>query len=268
MAFPYRKILCPVDFDDSSLSAVDTAAQIARQNDGVVSVLHVVPVIIQPTAMPVFVDMYKGQQEVAQAKLKEIAREHLTGVKYELLSPMGEPLPTVLKAERETCADLVVLATHGRRGFSHFFLGSVAELVVRESTCPVLTVRPIGQNKKCVGSWIIVDPVPAVPEEKLSGVYDRMLEGGFSSLPVVRDGAVLGVITDRDILRHSGHLDHIEVVNAMSEPLVTVSPTTTIREAARLLRKHELRALSVVENGKLAGVIAINDLLNALSSDE
>jgi nucleotide-binding universal stress UspA family protein/predicted transcriptional regulator len=268
MAFPYRKILCPIDFHDSSLNALDTAAQIARQNDGVVFVLHVVPMIIQPTAMPVFVDMYKGQQEVAQAALNEIAQKHLTRVKYELLSPMGEPLPTVLKAERDTCADLVVLATHGRRGFSHFFLGSVAELVVRESTCPVLIVRLKAENKDCVGSWMTVDPIAAATEEKLSAVYDRMLDRGFFCLPVVRDGIVLGVINDRDILIHSGHLDHTEVAKAMSKPLVTVSPSTMIREATHLLRKHQLRALPVVDNGKLAGIITTTDLLNALTTDE
>ena len=43
------------------------------------------------------------------------------------------------------------MATHGRRGFSRFFLGSVAEVVLRESSCPVLTIRAQASDKKNVG---------------------------------------------------------------------------------------------------------------------
>lgn len=45
-------------------------------------------------------------------------------------------------AQADISADLIVMATHGRTGISHFFVGSVAERVVRESGCPVLTIRP------------------------------------------------------------------------------------------------------------------------------
>ncbi len=62
MAAPYRKIMCPVDFDDSSLEALDAAARIARDNDGTLIVLHIVPMVIMPTGMPVYVDVYKGQE--------------------------------------------------------------------------------------------------------------------------------------------------------------------------------------------------------------
>ena len=132
MGFPYRKILCPIDFDENSLNALETATRFARQNDGVVVALHVVPLIIPPTGIPVYVDMYKGQEEVSRNKLDEIARKHLAGVKYELLTDMGDPAGIILRTERKTGADLVVMATHGRRGFARFFLGSVAELVLRD----------------------------------------------------------------------------------------------------------------------------------------
>ena len=79
MPFPYQRILCPIDFDDNSLAALDTAADLARRADGTVYVFHVVPMIVQPTAMPVYVDIYKSQEEVAWGRLKEIARSHLAG---------------------------------------------------------------------------------------------------------------------------------------------------------------------------------------------
>jgi nucleotide-binding universal stress UspA family protein len=83
MAQQFCRILCPVDFDDNSMEALDTAANLARENNGTVFVLHVVPMILTPTAMPVYVDLYKGQEETARAKLLEIAHKRLAGLKYE-----------------------------------------------------------------------------------------------------------------------------------------------------------------------------------------
>ena len=267
MAFPYRNILCPMDFDDNSIDALDTAAGLARQNDGTVVALHVVPMIIEPTGMPVYVDVYKGQEEAARTKLEEIARKHLAGVKYDLLTQMGDPASTILKTVRKVNADLVVMATHGRRGLSRFFLGSVAETVVREAACPVLTVREMHPQRHLVGAWMTRNPVSATPDEKLSSVEAKMIEGGFRCVPVVRGGALVGIVTDRDIRFHTGYLDHTEAFKAMSETLITVTPSTTIREAARLLRERKIGALPVVDDGKLVGVITTTDVLEALSAD-
>src|SRR5579862_7981764 len=77
MSLPYQRILCPIDFDDNSIAALGTAADLARRSDGTVYVLHVVPMIVQPTAMPVYVDIYKSQEETAWARLKDLARKDL-----------------------------------------------------------------------------------------------------------------------------------------------------------------------------------------------
>ena len=71
MSYPFRRILSPIDFDNNSLAALDVAAQIARDNDGTVLLLHVVPMVVAPTGMPIYVDIYKGQEEAAREKLKE-----------------------------------------------------------------------------------------------------------------------------------------------------------------------------------------------------
>ncbi|MDO8431020.1 MAG: universal stress protein [Candidatus Binatus sp.] len=268
MAFPFRNILCPVDFDDNSLEALDTAANIVRQNDGTLFVIHIVPMIVPPAGMVGYVDLYKGQEETARGKLEEIARKRLAGIKYELLTPVGEPAGAILNAERKTRADLVVMATHGRRGFSRFLLGSVAELVLRESTCPVLTVRYTAPQKYLVGSWITRNPVTAAPEEKLSSVHNKMLEGGFRCVPILKDGVPVGIVTDRDIRNHIGYLEHTEAFKAMSEALITVTPSTTVRDAARLLRERKIGALPVVEDGKLIGVITTTDVLDALTAED
>ena len=265
MAQQFRRILCPVDFDDNSMQALDTAANLARESDGTVYLLHVVPMIIAPTGMPVYVDLYRGQEEAARSKLLDIAHKRLAGVKYELLLHTGEPAGTILNAEKKTDADVVVMATHGRRGFKRFFLGSIAELVLRESVCPVLTVRCTPLQNDLVATWMTKNPVTATPHEKLEAIAAKMHAGGFRCVPVVCDGAPVGIITDRDVRQRTGLLDQIEAFKAMSEALVTVTPETDIREAARLLRERKIGALPVVEDGKLAGVITTGDVLEALT---
>ena len=141
MTLPYRKVLCPIDFDDNSMEALDAAVQIARQDNATLFVLHVVPMVVAP-GLPAYVEMLKTQEEAARGKLAEISRVRLGGLKHELMIRMGEVSREILQIEKRLGADLIVMATHGRKGLSRFLLGSVAEVVLREATCPVLTVHP------------------------------------------------------------------------------------------------------------------------------
>jgi universal stress protein A len=268
MAFPFRNILCPMDFDDSSMKALSLAAEVARQNDSTVLVLHVVPMIVAPARLAGYFDLYKSQEENARDKLAQIAHKQLAGLKYELLTQMGDPAAIILMAERRAGADLVVMATHGRRGFSRILLGSVAELVLRQSTCPVLTVRYSPPQKDLVSAWMTRNPVTAAPDEKLSSVHGKVLQGGFHCIPIVKDGIPVGIVTDRDVHAYTGHLDQTEASKVMSEALITVSSSATIREAARLLRERKIGALPVVEDGKLTGVITTTDVLGALIGED
>lgn len=86
-------------------------------------------------------DFYDSQVEAARGRLEECAQCVPSGVKRELAVEIGEPGALIIAAPQRLGADLVVMATHGRRGLKHLVLGSVAERVVRESTVPVLTVR-------------------------------------------------------------------------------------------------------------------------------
>ena len=81
-------------------------------------------------------------EQVAKEKLQEIAQKHLSGgIGYEILTRVGGAAEGILETAEAVGAELIVLATHGRTGVARFFLGSVAERVVRESSCPVLTIR-------------------------------------------------------------------------------------------------------------------------------
>ncbi len=267
MSFPYRRILVPVDFDAQAIAAVETAAQVVRQNDGTALLMHVVPMMIPPAGMPGYVDVYRGQEEIARQRLTEFAHRHLTGLKYELFVHVGEPAASILRAEKRLAADLIVMATHGRRGFSRVFLGSVAEMVLREAVCPVLTVHHGKLESRVVERWMTRNPVTVTLADKLTVAATRMSEGGFRSLPVVEGDKLVGIITDRDLRAHVGYHDHTEVKLAMTEPVLTIAPDTPVQEAARLLRERKIGALPVVEEGRLVGIVSTVDVLEALTAE-
>jgi acetoin utilization protein AcuB len=90
-----------------------------------------------------------------------------------------------------------------------------------------------------------------------------MQKGGFRRLPVISDGQVVGIITDRDIREHVGLLDRTEVKAAMSKKPITVIPATTVETAAQLLLKQKIGGLPVVEKNRLVGIITTSDILQA-----
>ena len=148
MAFPYKRILCPVDFDENSPHAVEEAGALARGANGRLCLLHVIQ--INPLATEGFAlgELYDSQEKYAREKLDQITRERLAGVDCEILIERGNAADVIVAMEKTAAPDLVVMATHGRRGFTRLVMGSVAERVVRESIAPVLTVRPGPVDKK------------------------------------------------------------------------------------------------------------------------
>jgi universal stress protein A len=138
----FSKILCPIDFDYSSTAALEIACELAEVRGATVHLLHVAKVPSQDMDVPVPFNSNPRWERAARAKLERIAHDRLEGkVPYQLHVISGTPDDDVVRMAHELDADLVVMATHGRKGLSHFILGSVAERVMREADCPVLTVR-------------------------------------------------------------------------------------------------------------------------------
>jgi nucleotide-binding universal stress UspA family protein len=147
MAHLFRRILCAVDFSPGTNLTIETARNIAEDNKGTVILLHVVPMPIEAIGQPLMIEPLAGAEDDARKRLNRIASETLTH-SYEILVVTGDPATSITEAARDQGADLIVMATHGRTGLSHFFLGSVAERVVRESSIPVMTVRaPIEKHR-------------------------------------------------------------------------------------------------------------------------
>jgi universal stress protein A len=135
----FDKILCPVDFDQNSVRALRVAAELAQERKSTLCLLHVVGVPPGPEVALPF-----GQMEiVARTKLARLAQRWIhRKTRYELDVTMGDPGGEVLRVAKRKRVNLIVMATHGRKGLRRLILGSVAERVVREAPCLVLTLRP------------------------------------------------------------------------------------------------------------------------------
>ncbi len=143
---PVTKILCPSDFSEPSLAAMDTAAELARHFKASLVVLHVVsPVPPVPSGQvvgPFDVDAYESELwEDSRQALKDLAQGRLGGIRAKLRIESGDPATRIVDIAADEKAGLIVIATHGQTGWRRLVFGSVAEKVVRLAACPVLTVR-------------------------------------------------------------------------------------------------------------------------------
>lgn len=108
---------------------------------------------------------------------------------------------------------------------------------------------------------VISEPITVEPEQSLREALAAMRLHNVSGVPVVKGSAPVGILTSRDI-RFEKNLDQ-PVSNLMTKELVTVKAGVPTDEARVLLHKHRIEKLLVVEDGKLAGLITIKDLLQA-----
>ena len=141
MAFPYRKILCPIDFDDNSLRGLEKAIEIGHYFRAAIVLVHVVPIVHVGDIGDIPALTYDEEQKAARARLGEIAQQKLANIEHQTVVHIGDVIGNILQAVGEFEPDVLVMATHGRTGLKHFLLGSVAEGVVRKASCPVLTIR-------------------------------------------------------------------------------------------------------------------------------
>ena len=149
MSYPFKKILCPVQLDDSEQVALDLASRLAKDMDATVYLMHVVPIL--PIDAPnVTITVHSQAADEASLRLQELAAKELAGLKSEIITRVagpGEVARTVLEVATELDTDLIVLKTHGRSGLAHLIMGSVAEQIVRRAHCPVLTLTSTAKER-------------------------------------------------------------------------------------------------------------------------
>ncbi len=141
--FQLKKILVPVDFSECASKALQYALPFARQFSATILVTHVIqPYIPIPEMTGVDVELIDAQMhEAAERELKVLCKSLPNDVSFEQVLRVGNAHLEIVKAAKELAADLIIVATHGRSGLAHVFLGSTAERVTRHAGCPVLVVR-------------------------------------------------------------------------------------------------------------------------------
>lgn len=143
-----KKILVATDFSEPSDAALLYGRNFARAYGAALHVLHVVDDVagrlpMSPDAMPnlgrVQMELEAGARRKIEDLLTDNDRRALRARTVLLTS--SRPAEMILSYARDEQIDLIIVGTHGRTGIAHFFMGSVAQHVVRLAPCPVLTVR-------------------------------------------------------------------------------------------------------------------------------
>lgn len=143
----YRRILVPVDGSATSQRALAEALRLGRQESAQLELVHVLGDVrlMEANSYINYAEIKEtmkssGKKILAQAQA--VSQQAGTPAEVQLLEANGERIASVIVEEaRRWPADLIVIGTHGRSGFSRVLFGSVAEGVVRTAHVPVLLIR-------------------------------------------------------------------------------------------------------------------------------
>jgi len=152
-----KRILWPTDANESALRALEAAIVLAKKFSAEIHALQVVeqvPRLAQagfagdPVTAIDFPLYEKHLVMAARENLHEtvVSMVH-EPIKSEIHVEMGSPKESILAFTKSHEIDMIIMATHGREGFSHFWLGSVAEAVIRQSSVPVLAI-PVKEKEQ------------------------------------------------------------------------------------------------------------------------
>jgi acetoin utilization protein AcuB len=130
------------------------------------------------------------------------------------------------------------------------------------------------KKQERVGDRMSSPSITVTSEDSLQSAIDLLAKHNIRELPVVENGSLIGIVTDRDLRQVSPsyplfrdqqeiqyHLRNIKVASAMTTDPLVVSPKTPLVEAAKLLHAYRIGSLPVVEKGKVVGIISVTDLL-------
>lgn len=156
------RILMPVDFSETGLLALEHATYMARIFKADLYLLYVVEVIEFPFNLnsPVLITAHDYDQieQAAKEKLNDLAQKISTGSSINVIKLVtrGRVITGIREAAKENKIDIIVMGTHGAKGFDEYFIGSNAHKAVTIAPCPVITIQ---HHAKKVGFKKIVMPI-------------------------------------------------------------------------------------------------------------
>jgi nucleotide-binding universal stress UspA family protein len=139
-----------IDYAPASLRSIALAAGLAKLSGGKIVLLHVTPPLAYSSmytgtlavglSQQVLAEVHKAAHDTSIAALQVVAERHCQGIEYEMVARPGVPLSVILGEAEARGVDLIVLAASGRSRVARFFVGSTADRIIREASCPVLVV--------------------------------------------------------------------------------------------------------------------------------
>jgi len=148
----FKRILCPVDFSDCSTHALNYAMSLAQEADAGLTVLHVITYEMELTpdmseSLIAYghlnaADFRKACEENSRERLKAAVPDAVRAYcSVDTVLTPGTPYREILRVAAEQQTDLIVMGVQGRGAADLMFFGSTTQHVVRQATCPVLTIR-------------------------------------------------------------------------------------------------------------------------------
>ena len=152
-----KRILCPIDFSEFSVSAYQHALSVAEHYQAKLVAQHIVELWRHPAAdfvasAGLYEEYSQALRESGKEQLQEFVKKHTNDeIQPELVVQTGVAADSILSFAQLQKADVIVMGTHGRRGFDRLMLGSVTDRVMRTAPCPVLVASKPPQGSVAVG---------------------------------------------------------------------------------------------------------------------
>jgi nucleotide-binding universal stress UspA family protein len=180
-----HKILFPTDFSDTSSAALGHALMLADRFNAALIMLHAA----SPKESEK--DIRFPQVDSAPDEIEELLEEHLAQIigaepsrklRIErVVRQSHDPVKEICSSAEQNSSDLIIMGTHGRTGLSHWLMRSVTEHVVRNATCPVMTVRACKESAEVTPFLDIVVPIDFSPYAQKALRYGRTLAHLFEA---------------------------------------------------------------------------------------
>jgi nucleotide-binding universal stress UspA family protein/predicted transcriptional regulator len=312
-----NRVLIPLDRTPQAEHAVDVAIDTLGAQSLTIRLAQVIPPLAQ-----------RSSRFAARhyATARAVALDYLGGIESRLRAhghdvtsvvAIGSTEVEIAREAREFGADLIVMATRGRTGFSRMLFGSVAEGLVQLGNCPILVITPGTPAGRAVQAGtgaveaqrerdrplvlrrardIMVSPVITASEDSsLESLARTMLDERIGCLPVVNDdGKLTGIVTESSFtgqercppfslyrmpqlfgewvpragieqIYEAGRT--LRARQIMSAPVMTATADEPVASVVAKMVRHDITSVPVVQDGSVIGIITRHDLLKMLAEE-